>query len=156
VHTHNDCIIDALFEAVEEFSVVGFRDPTSGLPALHEVGDAYIATETANDWTDEYIYSWDGEEWVATAPRRGMLVWVDEENEFFYYGTDGWQPFAVSTHNHSRLVLPGTSTAAVQIVEDGIVFPLVMRKLRLTATSNIWQTWSGTEWIDSGASVDFL
>lgn len=46
-------------------------DPTPGLPnasntLLNVVGDVYKATETANGWTENGVYIWDGSAWTLT------------------------------------------------------------------------------------------
>jgi hypothetical protein len=65
-------------------------DPTGGLPVGPATGDRYIATATANGWTDTYIYEYNGSSWDPTTPLERMLVYVDDENVFYCYTGAAW------------------------------------------------------------------
>lgn len=68
-------------------SVVSFYDPTDGLPAIivpDSIGYTYVATNTANSWTNNYLYTWDGTDWIETIPVNSYGVYV--ENGEIYTG----------------------------------------------------------------------
>ena len=65
-------------------------DPTAALPAGPEVGDRYIATATANGWTDKNIYTWNGAAWIATAPVLNMQATVEDKNAQYLYDGSDW------------------------------------------------------------------
>ena len=54
--------------------IITWWDPTGGLPDDPHVGDRYGADATANDWTEGYIYEWDGEGWVESEPEEGWFL----------------------------------------------------------------------------------
>lgn len=45
-----------------------FYDPTPGLPTASSIGEQYIATATANGWTTDYLYRWNGSSWTEVVP----------------------------------------------------------------------------------------
>jgi len=67
--------------------IISFYDPTPGLPIGPAVGARYIATATANGWTINHIFEWDGAAWVDTAPLEGMAAY--DRNTNFIYQFDG-------------------------------------------------------------------
>lgn len=70
--------------------VSDWYDPTGGLPVDPVAGDRYIAEETANGWTQDYIYEWDGEEWIEEEPDEGWMVWMLLEFMFYFFFSGGW------------------------------------------------------------------
>jgi len=76
---------DLLFPPVEDW-----HDPTGGLPEDPEVGDRYISEATAGGWTADYIYEWNGEEWIEFAPEEGWMVWMILEFMFYFFFSGGW------------------------------------------------------------------
>jgi hypothetical protein len=68
--------VDSVAQGLDwQDSVFDFFDPTSGLPATPSVGNRYIATVTANGWTANSIYEWDGTLWVETTSNEGVATW---------------------------------------------------------------------------------
>lgn len=65
-------------------------DPTPGLPGTPAVGDRYIATATANGWTNKNIYQWNGAAWVPTAPVLNMQTRVENKNAQYLYDGTNW------------------------------------------------------------------
>lgn len=163
VHVHNDILIDGLFDVIDERSVKSFYDPTILLPLLPASGDAYIASATGLGWVKNHIYTWDGvSTWYDTPPRAGMLVWVDDEKEFYFYDGTIWEPMAsaVGTHYHTLLVFPGTHNPACYIDPDdgGTVFVgLDGTKVKtvVTATQMKKFKWDGNEWVDLFDTLEF-
>ena len=147
-HLQNDILIDALFNVIERFSYDDFHDPTGGLPADPDVGDVYIATATANGWTENYIYTWDGASWDQTVPEHGWLVWIEGQDDFYKYTSNGWETFnTVGTHYHSSLVKSGETTPAWQVFDDGGFG--VPEQWRLFPDGNEFKTqrWNGSIWV---------
>ena len=70
--------------------IVEWYDPTGGLPVAPEIGDRYGADATAEGWTIDYIYEWDGDEWVETEPEEGWMIWVLFELLFYVFFSGGW------------------------------------------------------------------
>ena len=71
-------------------SVIDRYDPTSGLPAA-STGDRYLATATANGWTVDKIYEYNGATWDETTPTTGTYVSVDDETDgVYYWGGASW------------------------------------------------------------------
>jgi len=67
-----------------------FYGPVDGLPADPTVGDRYIADSTANGWTQDYVYEWDGTEWEETTPEEGWMVWDLLGLIFWVFFSGGW------------------------------------------------------------------
>ena len=163
VHVQNDILVDGLFDVIDERSVKSIYDPTGGLPLFPIAGDAYIASATWLGWTKNHIYTWDGvSAWSDTAPHAGMLVWVDDAKEFYYYDGDAWGRLAtaVGSHYHTMLVFPGTHNSAIYIDPDdgGIVFvgsDGTKVKTLLTATNMKKFKWNGVEWEDLFDTLQF-
>lgn len=81
-------------------SVNGTYDPSGGLPASPSTGDRWIATATANGWTEDSIYTWDGSTWSAFAPDAGCTVWSEAVNKMLTYYSNAWQdtPMSIPAH----------------------------------------------------------
>jgi len=88
-----------------------FFDPRVALPVDPELNDAYVAAFTGNSWTKDYIYIWDGDEWIETQPdgSAGMMVYgIPSYNPGYFYvysDAEGWQQGMYSDVN---LTLDGT------------------------------------------------
>lgn len=86
---------EATRNLVENFewqeSVIDRFDPTAATPATPSTGDRYLSTATANGWTENYIYEWNGSAWVETIPTVGTYVSVDDEPTVLYaFGGSSW------------------------------------------------------------------
>ena len=86
-------------------------DPTDGLPADPEVGDRYGSDATANGWTINYIYEWDGTEWVETIPEEGFMVWDLLDMVFMYFFSGGWGEVGSSSFVSLDQTVPQLFTA---------------------------------------------
>jgi hypothetical protein len=90
VHTHNDIIVDGIFDAILSFNYDSFYDPTTAHPASPALWDTYISSATANGWTVDKIYCWNGTTWTEIEPVEGMLVWINDEDTFYKYDGSEW------------------------------------------------------------------
>jgi len=72
--------------------IIEWYDPVAeeGLPADPEVGDRYGADSTGYGWTIDYIYEWDGDEWVESEPEDGWMIWCLFELMFYVFFSGGW------------------------------------------------------------------
>lgn len=72
--------------------VTDFWDPTGGLPVGPSDGDRYIASETANGWTQDFIYEWDDAAgvWIESEPDEGWMLWVILEFMLYFFFSGGW------------------------------------------------------------------
>lgn len=62
-------------------SVVGFYDPTNGLPTTTvpaSIGNIYISTATQNGWKEKYVYIWDGWEWLEINPPENLSTYIED------------------------------------------------------------------------------
>lgn len=96
--------------------IIDFYDPTGGLPVAPTVGDRYISDATANGWTIDYVYEWDGVSWVETPPEEGFTIWSLLDLIFFVFFTGGWMPLPSTDHgellgllddDHTQYLLAG-------------------------------------------------
>ena len=65
-------------------------DPTGGLPVAPTIGDRYIADDTGNGWTQDYVYEWDGSNWIEYPPEEGWMIWMLFELIFYVFFSGGW------------------------------------------------------------------
>ena len=115
-------------------SVLDFFDPTGGLPAGPGLGDRYISLATANGWTINEIYQYNGATWDLDTIEEGSCCYVDSLNILYVFNGLTWVKFAsIVEHNalngldggtpgefyhltnaqHTNLVLPSPSFTSV-------------------------------------------
>lgn len=70
--------------------IISVFDNTLALPVGPAVGDRYIAKVTANGWTIDHIYEWNGSIWIDTAPVYGMTVFNNLQGAFYTYEGGIW------------------------------------------------------------------
>ena len=78
-------------------------DPTGALPAGPADWDAYLATATANGWTDGNCYVWNGSAWVEIVATEGLEVFVADENLRYVFDGAAWgvlQAMDAGAHDH--------------------------------------------------------
>jgi len=91
-------------------SVLSFFDPTSALPVGPTLGDRYISSATANGWTDNNIYEWDGAAWDETVISEGKATWVEDEDLVYVYNGSAWVKFGSTvSHNNTSGKQGGTT-----------------------------------------------
>lgn len=112
--------VDGLVQGVDwQDSVLSIYDPTSGVPTASGVGDRYIASATANGWTDNNIYEWDGTQWVETVSNEGFASWVEDEDiQYVYNGTDWVKLGSTVTHNNTAGLQGGTASEYYHLTAD--------------------------------------
>jgi hypothetical protein len=71
-------------------AVINYYDPTGGLPSSPSVDDRYISTATANGWTADYIYTWDGSSWSGFVPGEGCTVYNESTDVHQTYNGTTW------------------------------------------------------------------
>ena len=73
-------------------------------PAEPLEGDRYIAaTGATGGWTPDWLYQFDGTDWLPIEPDEGFAVWVEDEDKNYVYNGSAWVTFG-STQNHEALV----------------------------------------------------
>ena len=91
-------------------SVSSFYDPTSGLPGTPSTGDRYIASATANGWTTNYIYEYNGSSWDETVSNEGQAVWVEDLDKVYTFNGSSWVTFGSTVlHNNTSGKQGGTT-----------------------------------------------
>lgn len=78
--------------------VIEVYDPTGGLPADPTIGDRYISDATAEGWTEDYVYEWDGDEWVEEEPEEGWMIWLLFDLLFYVFFSGGWMEVGDGTY----------------------------------------------------------
>jgi hypothetical protein len=76
--------------------VISLYDPTSGTPLLPNIGDRYISTVTANGWTINNVYQWNGSVWNETTPINGDVVFVTDLQQLYGFIAGSWVPIPQS------------------------------------------------------------
>jgi hypothetical protein len=70
-------------------SVLDRFDPTTATPVTPSTGDRYISLATANGWTINEIYEWNGSAWVLDPTNLGSLVYVEDESKHYIKNASG-------------------------------------------------------------------
>jgi len=87
-------------------------NPAGGLPVGPAVGDSYISLATANGWTNSFIYSWDGRNWVQTPTAIGNHVYnLNDGKVYQKIGAAVWAAMD-TTLDHTLLLNIGTNSHA--------------------------------------------
>lgn len=91
-------------------SVDNFHTASDGLPELPTVGDRYVSLDTANGWTENNIYEWDGTSWVETVPNTGFAVWLESDDVLYVFNGTSWVRLGSTIiHNNLSSIQGGTS-----------------------------------------------
>ena len=99
----NKAYVDSVASGLDwQDSVLDRYDPTSSTPSSPSTGDRYISTATANGWTANNIYEWNGSTWDATTVSEGMATWVEDENIIYVYNGTAWVKMS-SVYAHNEL-----------------------------------------------------
>ena len=98
--------VDSLLQGLDwQESVKDRYDPTGGLPGGPSTGDRYIATATANGWTNNNIYEYNGASWDESPVDEGFATWVEDEDRLYVYNGTNWVTFGTTTDHGSLLGL---------------------------------------------------
>ena len=92
--------------------VLGRFDPTAALPVAPSDWDAYLATATANGWTDGNCYVWNGAAWIVVVVAEGQKLWVADEDLIYAYDGATWgilQAKDAGGHDHGGASGAGAS-----------------------------------------------
>lgn len=91
-------------------SVKDFWTPSAGLPGSPNTGDRYIADDSGNTWTENYVYTWDGAQWVETIPNDGFSAWFEDDDVLYVFNGTAWVRFGSTvTHNNTNGLQGGTA-----------------------------------------------
>lgn len=93
--------------------VITFYEPNETLPFEPNIGDRYISTATANGWTINNIYEWNGSSWTATVPTSGDIVPVTDpvyDAAYQFTGTTWRSLSAVTLHSSLQGLQGGASS----------------------------------------------
>jgi len=91
--------------------IIEWYDPTGGLPADPEIGDRYGADATANGWTIDYVYEWNGTIWVEYPPEEGWMVWDLLGLIFWAFFSGGWMEIGSDSFVALDQTIPQTFSA---------------------------------------------
>lgn len=103
----------------------GVIDRVNAAPVSPAKGDRYLVIATVASGDDFFgqegnIATFDGVAWMFDSAIEGMMVWVDDEDVYYYYNGTAWNIWedgsaAVATHeasyNHSLLHTQNTDTS---------------------------------------------
>lgn len=104
-------------------AVIAFYDFTT--PPSASSGDRYIATATVGDFTQDYIYQYNGSEWVETVPTEGNACYITEDSSLFgnqcviYNGT--WTAISSAINDFTSTVRLG-ETGALSLLNANAKF----------------------------------
>lgn len=90
-------------------------------PGAPSVGDRYIIAAVASGaWTgkEDDIAEWSGSAWLFTAPDIGFAVWVEDENEIYYFFGGSWQVKPLTSHP----IDPGSGPHSGSLLEANVTF----------------------------------
>ena len=95
--------------------ITEWYDPTGGLPVDPDVGDRYGADATAEGWTIDYIYEWDGTEWVESEPEEGWMIWALSELLFYVFFSGGWMEIGADSFLKLDQTTPQTISNGIPV-----------------------------------------
>jgi len=103
--------VDLLVQGIDwQESIINFWTPSTGLPVAPVTGDRYVASDSGNGWTANYVYTYDGTEWVATVPNEGFSVWVEANDGAYVFNGTSWVRFgSTMSHNVMSNIQGGTT-----------------------------------------------
>lgn len=104
--------VDNLAQGLDwQDSVLDIYNPTGGLPGGPSTGDRYISSATANGWTENYIYEYDGASWdETTISGEGPAAWVEDEDALYVFNGTSWVKFGSTiVHNNTSGKQGGTT-----------------------------------------------
>jgi hypothetical protein len=81
--------------------VLSIYDNSITLPPAPSLYDRYIAGSTANGWTVNRIYEWNGAAWIETVPYVGMFLFNTGAVQFMYYGGLAWAVIQATPFPHA-------------------------------------------------------
>lgn len=104
--------------------IIEWWDPVAegGLPADPEVGDRYGADGTGYGWTYDYIYEWDGEEWVEYPPEEGWMLWCLLDLIFYAFFSGGWMEVGSGSYwslEENQMGIKGDKSGIFNITTTG-------------------------------------
>jgi hypothetical protein len=120
IHNQSIARLDGLVQASVKSRVL------SAAPASPATGDTYLIKPTATgSWTgrDNHLAYWNGTTWLFTAPKVGMIVWVENERVVASCHTGpSWKTRPgdafYAGHRGASLSIPGTSFVDVDWTTD--------------------------------------
>lgn len=94
--------------------ILSFQDPNESLPS-ESLGDRYVATKNSSggtlDWTENYIYEYDGEDWIEIEPQDSKTLYNIDDDSFYTYNDGKWRDFeSLLDHNTISGLNGGGST----------------------------------------------
>ena len=81
--------------------VNGFHDPTTGLPNWVTGGERYIAGATANGWTKNNIYEYDGTSWAESTTKAANAVRGSDDGQDWFFDGSTWSATPSGTLVHT-------------------------------------------------------
>jgi hypothetical protein len=117
-HVVNKSYVDTAIQGLDwQESVLDMVDFTTAEPAAPTEGDRYINTvsgdssETTTAVLANYIYEWDGADWIQIAPDEGTAVWVEDEDHLKVWNGTAWVRFGSTVlHNNLSTIQGGQAT----------------------------------------------
>lgn len=123
-----------------------FIDYITGFPVDPLEGDTYI--ETSNN----FIYTWDGDEWVGIEPQPGFWFWNQATLRFNYFDGTTWQTLPAA---FGDVTGPGSSTDNAVVRFDGLTGKLIKNSIAilddlgvLSGLTNILTDRLQVKWLD--------
>lgn len=112
-HLTTKSYVDLAIQGLDwQQSVKDFWTPSAGLPTTSglAVGTRYIADDSGNGWTADYLYEWTGTVWEETIPNDGFSAWFEDEDILYVFNGTDWVRFGSTvTHNNTNGLQGGTS-----------------------------------------------
>lgn len=112
-HLTNKAYVDRQIHQILTWkqTVLAFRAMNSDPPVTPSDGDRYISTETAGDFVINYIYEYDGLNWVEYTVSEGNAVYSETDNKSYVFSDSGtWSNIGVSIDHNALLNLQEANT----------------------------------------------
>jgi hypothetical protein len=102
-------------------SVSDFWSPSAGLPTTSglPVPTRYIANDSGNGWTTNYLYEWNGTSWDETVPNDGFSAWFEDDDILYVFNGTDWVRFGSTvTHNNTNGLQGGAANEYYHLSAD--------------------------------------
>ncbi|WP_461209624.1 hypothetical protein [Desulfocurvus sp. DL9XJH121] len=124
--------------------VDGMHDPSSGLPNWVDGGERYLATATANGWTEGNVYEYDGSAWTETQTGDAAAVYNADEGADYFLDGGAWSQTPSGTLARAlglnATSAPGADATALvdgrEMVSETGVFSLEQGRLAVEVTAS--------------------
>ena len=122
-------------------SVKAIYDPTTSTPSGPQLNERYISAATANGWTVNMVYEWNGADWNLHVPKQGIKVYVENLDRYFNYDDNNSWNYVIETR--------GFQDPVEMFYDPRVAIPttdVLNERYIANETANGWVQWNVYQW----------